>query len=129
MPIAERRQVENEMIFRRGNEKVSIGLDALDALHIADGNPGLVWDDNQIIEFRCECSDEKCEVRIPICLSVYKKIHLNRDAFTIQPNHQVDLIEKVIITEPGYSVVVKNNSTSDPGIILNITTIDNSDKK
>jgi len=126
IPIAERRQIENEMIFRRGNEKIGIGLDALDALHIADGNPALVWDDDRIIEFRCECSDENCEVRIPLYLSAYKKIHLDRNAFTIQLNHQVNLIETVTITEKDYAVVVKNNSTSDPGSMLNNTTIDNS---
>lgn len=126
MPLAERRQIENEMIFRRSNEKVGIGLDALDALHISDGNPSLIWNDDSIIEFRCECSDENCEYRIKICLSTYKQIHLNRDAFTIRLNHQVKSIEKVTVTEPGYAVVVKNKSTSEPGSVLNITTIDNS---
>lgn len=126
MPLAERRQIENEMIFRRTNELVGIGLDALDAMHVADGNPNLQWNDDQVIEFRCECSDENCEIRIPICLSDYKRIHLHRDAFTIQLNHQVHSIETVTVTELHYAVVVKNKSTSDPGNDLNKTTIDNS---
>lgn len=61
-----------------------------------------------------------------IKLSVYQKIHLNRDAFIIKLKHQVNSIEKVIITEKKYSVVEKNNSTPEPGDILNSTTIDNS---
>jgi hypothetical protein len=126
MPISERRQIENEMIFRRVNEAVGIGLDSLDAMHIADGNPDLVRTDDVLLEFKCECSDENCDARIPIQLSVYQKIHLNRDRFIIKLKHQVNAIEKVILTEAGYSVVEKNNATTEPGKTLNITTIDNS---
>ncbi|MEJ0073430.1 MAG: hypothetical protein WDN27_05125 [Candidatus Saccharibacteria bacterium] len=41
-------------------------------------------------------------------------------------NHQVKGIEKVIKTEDEYSVVEKNNSTSEPSDTLNKTPIDNS---
>lgn len=126
MPLTERRQIENEMIFRRANELVGTGLDDLDAMHIEDGNPGLVRDDNGLLHFKCECSDEKCDARIPIKLSVYRKIHENRDSFIIKLKHQVESIEKVILTEDIYSVVEKNKSTSEPGDALNTTTIDNS---
>lgn len=128
MLLSERRQIENEMIFRRGNEKVGDDLDALDAMHIEDDNPHLIRnddDDNVLLHFRCECSDEDCEARIPIKLSVYKKIHENRDAFIIKINHQVMAIEKVILTGDNYSVVEKNNSIAEPGNTLNITSVDN----
>jgi hypothetical protein len=59
-------------------------------------------------------------------LSVYQKIHENRDAFIVKLKHQVNAIEKVILTEEAYSVVEKNNSTSEPGDTLNKTTINNS---
>jgi hypothetical protein len=123
--ITERRQIENEMIFRRANEKVGISLDALDAMHIADGNHDLVRDKNLVLHFMCECSDENCNARIPIKLSLYRKIHLNRGSFIVKLKHQVKAIEKVILTEKTYSVVIKNNSTSDPGIDLNETSISN----
>lgn len=126
MSISERRQIENEMIFRRINEKVGDDLDSLDAMHIEDDNTDLMWDDAFLLNFRCECSDEDCKARIPVKLSVYKKIHENRDAFIIKLNHQVKEIEKVIITEDNYSVVEKNNSTAEPGDALNVTSIDNS---
>ncbi len=71
--VAERRQIENEMIFRRGNEKVGIALDALDGMHLEDGNPQLVREDDPVLHFKCECSDEDCDARIPVKLSVYKK--------------------------------------------------------
>lgn len=125
MPLSERRQIENEMIFRRKNEKIGDALDNLNAMHIEDDNPQLISDDEVLLHFRCECSDEDCDVRIPIKLSVYQKIHENRDAFVIKLKHQVNAIEKVILTEDKYSVVEKNNSTAEPGDTLNVTSIKN----
>lgn len=125
MPLSERRQIENEMIFRRANEKIGDNLDDLNAMHIEDDNPQLISDDNLLLHFKCECSDEDCNARVPVKLSVYQKIHKNRDAFIIKLKHQVTEIEKVILTEDNYSVVEKNNSTSEPGDKLNITSINN----
>ena len=124
--VSERRQIENEMIFRRVNEKVGTGLDDLDKMHIEDGNPQLVRDDEEQLHFKCECSDENCEARIQIRLSIYRKVHLNRDSFIVKLNHQVEPIEKVVVAESEFSVVKKNNSTPEPGDDLNVTTIDNS---
>ena len=125
MPLSERRQIENEMIFRRANEVVGDNLDEIDANHRDDGNPELVRNEDILLHFKCECSDEDCDARIPIKLSVYQSIHENRDAFIIKLKHQVEAIEKVIRTEDSYSVVEKNNSTAEPGKILNKTSIDN----
>lgn len=123
---AERKLIENEMIFRRINEKLGIDLDALDTMHREDGNPAFVHDDLILLEFKCECSDENCDERIPLRLSKYRKLHVNRNSFIVKSNHQVDEIEKVVRKEDGYSVVEKKNSTAEPGDVLNITTIDNS---
>lgn len=125
MPLSERRQIENEMIFRRANEVVGDKLDEIDANHIEDDNPHLIRNDDLLLQFRCECSDEDCDGRIPIKLSVYQTIHENRDAFIIKLKHQVEAIEKVIRAEDNYSVVEKNNSTAEPGKLLNKTSIDN----
>ncbi len=122
---AERKQIENEMIFRRMNEKVGSDLDALDQMYKDDGKPHLLRDDDLLLRFKCECSDEKCEVRLPLKLSKYREIHTNRNTFIVKKNHQVDEIEKVIMEEADYSVVVKNNSTPEPGDLLNDTTIRN----
>lgn len=125
LPISERRQIENEMIFRRLNETVGDNLDKLDAMHVEDDNPQLIWNDTIMLNFKCECSDEDCTKRIPIKLSTYKKIHENRDAFIIKLQHQVEAIEKVILSEDNYSVVEKNNSTAEPKGTLNSTSVDN----
>lgn len=126
---SERRQIENEMIFRRDNEKVGDGLGKLDTMHMNDDNPDLLWDDSCTLNFKCECSDENCDQRIAIKLSVYKKIHKNRSAFIIKPNHQVKAIEKVTLTRKNYSVVEKHKLVPDPGKTLNPTSIDNTSKK
>jgi hypothetical protein len=125
MPLSERRQIENEMIFRRLNEKVGDNLGELDAMHIEDGNLHLMENDDILLHFKCECSDEDCDARIPMKLSAYQKIHENRDAFIIKLKHQVKKIEKVILTKDAYCVVEKNNSTTEPGDILNKTSINN----
>lgn len=126
MSIAERRQIENEMIFRRMNEKVGDDLGALDAMHIADDNIQLIRDDGIQLRFKCECSDEDCSVRIPLKLSEYQTIHGDRDTFIVRPEHQVETIEKVLMQHDEYSVVQKNNTTPEPGKNLNDTNIDNS---
>ena len=126
MPISERRQIENEMIFRRANEQIGIDLDEIDALHVDDGNPHLVRKDDLLLEFRCECSDENCLERVPVKLSVYRKIHLNRDTFIIKEGHEITKIEEVTLIKVNYSVVKKHKSTSEPGPLLNETDISNS---
>lgn len=123
---AERCQIENEMIFRRMNEKVGDDLAEIDAMHIQDDNIHLITDDDLLLQFKCECSDESCDARIPLKLSEYNRIHTDRDTFIVKPDHQVDPIEKVIATEKDYNVVKKNNSTAEPSDELNDTTIDNS---
>lgn len=125
MPISERRQIENEMIFRRANEKISDGLDKLDAQLIEDDYPELTRDDDLTLHFKCECSDENCDERIPIKLIIYQKIHENRNTFIVKHNHEVENIEKVIKTEKDYSVVVKNKSTPEPDSTLNTTSVNN----
>ncbi len=123
---AERRQIENEMIFRRVNEKVGDALDALDAMHIEDGNIDLLSDEDLLLQFRCECSDENCSARIPLLRSKYDEIHVDRRNFVILPDHQVDPIEVVIKKTGSYSVVKKNNVIPEPSGSLNSTSIDNS---
>lgn len=125
---AERKQIENEMIFRRINEKLGLDMDQLDSMHRKDGNDFMVHDDLIDIHFKCECSDENCETRIPMKLSTYRELHKNRNDFIVKTNHQVDKIEKVIIKGDTYNVVQKKHSTAEPSDTLNITSIDNSAK-
>ncbi len=128
---AEHSQIENEMLFRRMNEKVGDDLGALDASYIERNEIYLIRDEDLLINFKCECSDENCSVRIPLKLSEYQHIHIDRNTFIVRPDHEVDPIEKILSVHKTYSVVRKNNSTAEPhmGKKLNITTIDNSPTK
>lgn len=123
--IAERHQIENEMIFRRMNENVGDQLGALDAQHIENNEIELIRDAAIIIHFKCECSDEDCDKRIPLDLEGYQSIHSNRDTFVVIPGHQVDPIETTLLESEKYHVVKKNNSTPEPGEDLNDTLVDN----
>jgi hypothetical protein len=124
---AERHQIENEMLFRRMNEKVGDDLGALDASYIENNEIFLIRDEDLLINFKCECSDENCSARIPLRLSEYQDIHVERDTYIVKPEHQVDSIEQVISPGKEFNVVKKNNSTPAPpkGTPLNDTTINN----
>lgn len=131
LPAEERKQIENEMLFRRANEKVGSDLDELDAKHIAEGNADLARDIDLVLSFKCECSDENCSARIPMMLTDYRELHIDRSTFIIKPHHEVRPIEKVLLTTDTYSVVRKNNVIAEPmeGANFNRTGIDNSSKK
>lgn len=122
---SERRQIENEMIFRQSNEKVAKALDSLDALHAEYGNLDLMRDEDLKLEFKCECSDENCTVRIAMKLSVYTSIHADRKTFVIVPGHQVDSIEEVVDETPDYVVVKKKELVPEPTDGLNRTSVNN----
>jgi len=127
---SERRQIENEMIFRRINEKLIDDFQKQDTAHISDSNPQLIRDDNLPIKFTCECSDENCVERIAIKYSEYQSIHNNRKYFVVKIGHQVNAIEVVVKVvekkEAKYIVVKKNKSVEEPGNKLNKTSINNS---
>jgi hypothetical protein len=125
---AERHQIENEMLYRRMNEKVGDDLGALDAAYIEHNEIYLIRDDDLLINFKCECSDENCSQRIPMKLSEYQTIHGQRSTFIVMPDHQVDPIETVVKSGSTYNIVKKNNTTPAPakGAELNSTSIDNS---
>ena len=125
---AERKQIENEMIFRRVNEAVIQNLVDTDEIHTKNNDLDLLWDQALLLQFKCECSDEKCEIRIPLTLSEYQDIHADRDTFIVKPNHQVDPIENIVTTQTTYTIVKKINRTNEPGDMLNKTTLDNSQK-
>lgn len=125
IPLSVQRQIENEMIFRRKNEKVADGIEDVDATHMQYDEPELMWDDAIPIQFKCECADENCSQRISIKLSTYKEIHKDRKAFIVKPDHQVEDIEKVISKNKDYNIVQKNVLPAEPEGPLNITSVQN----
>jgi hypothetical protein len=123
--LTERRQIENEMIFRRTNEKVSDELIALDAMHDKDDRGLPISTSDLLLRFKCECADENCEMRIPMLLSEYQDIHTDRKSFIVMPGHQHDPIETVLKRTVEYNVVRKDSSVPEPVGGLNTTNVDN----
>ena len=105
--LSEQRQIENEVVFRKANERVLKELSKLGKLAKAEGQDELIPDKNMILHFYCECSDENCRERIALPLSKYRELHKNRSKFILLPDHEAIAIEEVVMEKSDYSVVDK----------------------
>ena len=123
--ISERRQVENEAVFRQMNEKVEKSLKKLDKMAKDDGYKSDLPIDEMVLHFYCECADENCRQRIPLTLKKYQELHKNRSKFIVIPGHEVSNIEKVIAEKPMYNEVEKNITPPIGVVSLNKTTVNN----
>lgn len=110
--LSERRLVENELIFKRLNQKVVDELAELKDLAFAHNQPALAPDTTQPLYFYCECSDIKCDERIAISPEEYDRIHKESRRFVTVSGHQIPEIEQVIKSTPEYDVVEKNREPS-----------------
>ncbi|CAN5653009.1 hypothetical protein BH23PAT2_BH23PAT2_07920 [soil metagenome] len=106
---AERKQEQNEAVFRNANEEVTKGLHDLEEMANTEGYAELPDKDNLPIHFFCECSDENCRERIVMDLTEYDDLHNNRKLFVIKPKHEVRQIEKVVKKNADHWIVKKNN--------------------
>ncbi len=105
--LHQRRQVENEVVFRQTNEKVIKDIDEIKTAAGADGFTELVHDSSMPIHFLCECSDENCAGRIVLAQDKYKNLHKNKSRFIILPGHNKPAIERIIEETKSYLVVEK----------------------
>lgn len=105
---SERRQAENEVVFRQANQQIQKNLQKLDKSVVADGHPtSLMLTEDIPLHFYCECSNENCRERIEITQGQYEALHKNTSQFVVIPGHEVAEIERIIKTEPTYLVVEK----------------------
>ncbi len=123
--LAEMRQIENEVVFRKANEQVQKSLAKLKAMAVQDGHRTLVPDGSMELHFCCECSDENCRERIVMSLDAYRSVHNDRSYFIVLPGHETVAIEKVIAKSAKYSVVEKFITPSEKATTLNTTTVNN----
>lgn len=122
---SQKRQIENEVVFRKANEQIQKELDQLKELAKEDGAETLLPDENMELHFYCECSDENCRERIVMTLSKYKKLHQDRRQFIICPDHEVISLEKVVVTNSKFSVVEKFFNPPEMAKSLSSTPINN----
>lgn len=129
-PLSKRRLAENQVIFRRRNEKVAKGLESLKQAAKSEGHDTIAQNIeqnmNEPLHFYCECSDDNCHKRIVLKPSEYTQLHQNKSQFIILPGHEVPSIERVRQTSPNYVVVEKYQVPPPAGDELNPTDVNNS---
>lgn len=103
----QRRQVENEVIFRQANERVSSMLEEIKVAAESEGDRKLAPEKDIALHFLCECADENCMERIILKQSTYKNLHRNSSQFIVLPGHVEPSIEQVVRSSKNYVVVEK----------------------
>lgn len=117
--------IENEVVFRERNERVSEGLNNLQKLAKSEDLDSLVADLDMPLQFFCECSDENCRKRVTLRPSRYSEIHASRDVFIVLPGHEVASIERIISQESDFVVVEKHSNPPETATKLKPTPVDN----
>lgn len=105
---SERRMIENQVVFRKFNQRLQEHLDTMNAVAAEEGEKQITLDGDMPLHFCCECSDENCKMRIKVSPNDYNRIHEANDTFTIAPGHEVGSIEDVISIGDEYYVVRKH---------------------
>jgi hypothetical protein len=123
--ISEKRMMENQVVFRKLNERVQKGIDEVNQIASEDGLEPIDIDGDEPLFFYCECSDENCRNRIKLSPNEYNDIHRKKDTFTILPGHQVPQIEDVIEETPDYIVVRKHVMPNQDANVLKPTEVEN----
>lgn len=122
---SKQRQIENEAVFRKANEKIHKQLDKLTKQAKLEGHNALTLAEDLELHFYCECSDENCKARIPLKLSDYRELHKARSRFIVIPNHETTAIEKVVSKNDTYNVVDKFMTPPERPGSLNSTAVNN----
>jgi hypothetical protein len=96
--LSERRLVENEVVFKKLNQRLQKTIKAmLDQVHT----------DEMELLFYCECSDLNCIERIKIPVETYETIHKRKDHFVLKAGHELPEIERIVSQVNDYVVAQK----------------------
>ena len=87
----EERLAANENAFRRVNERVE----------------DLAADDEDRLDFVCECSDVACTERVRLSIAAYEDVRAAPNRFVVRSGHERLEVERVIDQGNGYVVVEK----------------------
>jgi hypothetical protein len=93
----EERLAENEIVFRQVNERIK---------ELQSGS----WESHEI-DFMCECADATCMAVMTLRPADYEALRRNPRQFGVLPGHQVEDLESVVESHPGYLVVEKHLET------------------
>ncbi len=95
---SKRRLVENELIFKKKNQRIKAGIKKLIA------QSGI---NEFTTELYCECSNEDCSDKIVINTKDYDRVHKNAKHFIVKCGHEVKEVETVLERTKHYCVVEK----------------------
>ena len=123
---SQRRQIENEVVFRQYNERVQREFNEIKKMAKQDGQEEFMPDEEMPMLFFCECSDENCQKRILLKPSEYNRIHKHRNRFVQIAGHDTHSIERVIKQVAEYNVVEKFIEPPKSATGLHVTDVDNS---
>lgn len=124
--LSQKRMAENEVVFRRYNEKVQQGFEEVKQLAEETNQEHLLHKEDTPLHFYCECSDENCSKRIMLSPNAYSKIHRDRSQFVVIRGHETNIIEEVIRYEGEYCVVRKFKKPPESVRLLQPTGVNNS---
>ncbi len=125
--VSERRLVENEVMSRKPNLRVSEDFDNLRRIAEEDSQSHLLPETDPNILFQCECSDEKCKTRIKLRKSEYDKGHKDNKHFLLLPGHHIPSIEQILKSKENYVIVEKFMSPPHNVTKFNQTNLNNSE--
>jgi hypothetical protein len=85
---------------------------------IRDVNEGIErgqWpgEEDTPVGFRCECARLGCNQLIELTVREYEEVRANPRRFVVVPGHELDAVETLIETRPGYLIVEKQDRAGE----------------
>ena len=99
VPKREDRLAQNEVMFRRVNERLAPAGGSIDVPHE--------------LQLFCECSDRDCLKTIAIETAEYEWLRLNPRRFAVLPGHEAPAVEDVVERHDRFVVVEQHAKTHD----------------
>ncbi len=99
VPKREDRLAQNEVMFRRVNERLAPAGGSIEAPHE--------------LQLFCECSDRDCLKTIAIETAEYEWLRLNPRRFAVLPGHEAPAVEDVVERHDRFVVVEQHAKTHD----------------
>ena len=99
VPKRDRRLAQNEILFRRVNERLAAG----------DGSSA----PPRVHELVCECSDRECVNVLRIEAAEYEWLRQNPRRFAVLPGHEAPAVEDVVERHDRFVIVEKHVETHD----------------
>jgi hypothetical protein len=89
------RAAKNEALLRELNERIE------------EVGKRLRTEDDQPLDFRCECGNSSCDAFVSMTETEYEHVRLDNDRFAVVPGHEDEQIERVVERAERYVIVDK----------------------